>query len=107
MTTPVLPAQRFRMGAIQLTIWNNKDRHGKPFYTTTITRSFRKEGQWTNTGSLRSSDLPAVRTLSEKALDWMLTQPASETPTPAPSPRLNVEDAIERIGTMIEQQLTR
>lgn len=66
------PAKRFRLGSITLTVWPNQDRSGKAYYTTTITRSFRTDKGWSDTGSLRPADLPIVVSLTTMAQDWLM-----------------------------------
>jgi hypothetical protein len=87
-TSTKQPAKRFRLGSITLAIWANTDRHGRAFYTTTLSRSYRDaQGQWHSIGNLHSSDLPVVRELTTRAQDWLHAQsgdaePATETPHP-------------------------
>jgi hypothetical protein len=76
MTTPTKkPAKSFRLGSITLAIWANTDRHGRTFYTTSLSRSYRDEaGQWHSIGNLHSYDLPVVRELTTRAQDWLHAQ---------------------------------
>lgn len=107
MTTPVQPAKRFRLGAIQLNVWPNRDRAGRSYYTATIGRSYRDDkGKWSDTGSLRPSDLPVVRSLTAKALDWITANPVEATAEkqdnePEPEP------ALMALLACIERQFAR
>jgi len=56
------PAQTFKAGLITATIWKNEAKESeKSFYTTTIVRSYKKEGEgWKETNSFNLDDLPKV-----------------------------------------------
>lgn len=107
MTKAAPPAKRFHLGSIRLSVWANTDRFGKPYYTTTIGRSYKDDsGKWSDSGSLRPSDLPVVRDLSAKALDWITAHPPAQAedagdPEPEPDPKLAA------LLAMIENQFTR
>jgi hypothetical protein len=110
MTTPAKPIQRFQLGSIRLAVWENRDRQGRGYYTTSIARSYRDDkGQWTDTGSLRPSDLPVVRDLSAKALDWISAHPpaAGEQGEQDIEPEPAVDVRIAQIARLIERQFAR
>jgi hypothetical protein len=72
--SPTQPTKRFKLGAIQLNVWSNNDRSGKPFHLATFSKLHRDpRGRWSETQSFRHSDLPVLRTLAERALAWMGT----------------------------------
>lgn len=107
MTTTTQPAKRFKLGSINLAVWPNRDRAGRSFYTTTISRSYRDQsGKWADSGSLRPSDLPVVRDLSAKALEWITAHPPAtsvEKAEPEPEP----EPALAALLSLIEKQFAR
>lgn len=113
MTTAVQPAKRFRLGSIHLSIWPNTDRKGRTFYTTTIGRSFRDEkGEWRDSGSLRPSDMPVVRTLTTQAMDWLTANPpGNSVEAPKQSAEQHRDPAIDpslaKLLIAFEQQLIR
>lgn len=79
---PAAPAKRFRLGSITVTVWPNTDRQGRSYFTTSITRSYRDgNGQWKDTASLRSSDLPVVRTLTDQAQEWLIAAERQDAAT--------------------------
>jgi hypothetical protein len=78
MTTSPLPAQRFRLGSITVTIWPGQDRHGRLIYTTSISRTVRDHTGRGEDAPLRPADLPVVRALTTQAEDWLRHQPQPE-----------------------------
>ncbi|MDX2147939.1 MAG: hypothetical protein SFZ23_10485 [Planctomycetota bacterium] len=109
MTTTVQPAKRFRLGSITLTVWPNSDRAGRTYYTASLGRSFRdSQGKWADTGSLRPADLPVVRTLTAKALDWITANPPGDSSdeAEAPDPEPHPEARLLRLLHQLERQLT-
>ncbi len=57
MTKKNEPASRIRYGLIEVTIWKNQGKE-RPFYSSTITRSYKAEdSSWKQTASLSPSDL--------------------------------------------------
>lgn len=70
--SPTQPTKRFKLGSIQLNVWSNNDRAGKPFHLATFSKLHRDpRGRWSETQSFRHSDLPVLRTLAERAVTWM------------------------------------
>lgn len=107
MTTAEQPIKRFRMGAIQLAIWPNRDSKGRSFYTTTIARSYlNKAGQWKKTDSLRPVDLPVIHSLTARAIDWMTTNLPPASPI-EPTPNLEPEPALPALLTMLDKAFVR
>jgi len=68
------PAQTYRLGTLKATIWKNEASEGKPFYSTDITRSYQKEGEWYETTSFGAADLPVVAKLAELATNFIVAQ---------------------------------
>ena len=70
------PVHTIKFGLVEAAIWENALEDGKKVYNVTISRSFKPDGgEWSNTSSLRRSDLP----LAAKALDAAHTIVAVET----------------------------
>lgn len=70
------PKYKIRFGAINATIWENKFNYkGKDIvnYSVNLSRSYKdKDGNWKETGSLKTNDLPkAIKALDEAYL-WLL-----------------------------------
>lgn len=77
METPTkkAPIQKFRAKAITCSAWKNKGKNGE-FLTFSITRSFKKPDteEWSNTGSMRTNDLPLVAQVVNEAFKWSTTE---------------------------------
>lgn len=112
MTSTSQPAKRFKLGSITVTLWPNADRHGRRFYTTTITRRTRDHaGRWNDAASLRHADMPVVAELTARAREWMTANPIrEERGPPEPQPARQSAEADERLDALcafIQQQFTR
>lgn len=70
------PEKKFRAGAISATIWTNEkiEEDGKKtaYKTISIERSYTdKDGNWKNTNSLRTTDLPKAKLVLDKAYEYL------------------------------------
>jgi hypothetical protein len=62
------PKARFKIGAVEATVWENTSEGGKTFFTTKITRGYKDaEGKWKNTDNLNSGDLLNAAKVLERA----------------------------------------
>ncbi len=76
MTTDSLPAKRFRLGSITVTIWPTQDSRGRKLHTTSITRTVRdRTGRQCDDAPIRQADIPVVRALTAQAEEWLSRQP--------------------------------
>lgn len=61
------PAQKFRLGLITATIWDNDG-----FFTVDFSRSYKDDqGAWQNTSSFQHSDLLNLSKCAERAETWV------------------------------------
>jgi len=60
------PIDQFRLGGITASIWK-REVDGKTFYSASINRSYKKDGNWKRTDSFSVDELPLVAQLAEKA----------------------------------------
>lgn len=67
------PAQSFRYGNIEASIWANETEKGT-MYNVTLTRHFKDAGEWKKTDSFGRDDLPLVAKLTDKAHTWIFEQ---------------------------------
>ena len=71
-----LPEKKFRAGAISAAVWVNttlKDGQEVVFKTISLERGYKdKEGNWQNTQVLRTSDLPKVNVVLQKAYEYLV-----------------------------------
>ena len=60
------PVKSIKVGGVEVAVWENTNKEGKPFYTTTLDRSYKTGEEWKKTASLRNTDLPkAILALQE------------------------------------------
>lgn len=84
MTKKNEPASRIRHGLIEVTIWKNQGKD-RPFYSTTLTRSYKADdGPWHQTPSLSSSDLLVASLALQDAYKAIQELQASERADSAP-----------------------
>lgn len=71
-----LPEKKFKAGAVEATIWANEfEKDGKKSFYKSITfgRNFKDKntGQWKQTSSLRTNDLPKAVLVLQKAYEYL------------------------------------
>jgi hypothetical protein len=74
MTTKAKPVHKIRAGALEAGIWRNESEKG-PFFSVTISRSYKKGEEWKQTDSFSGDDLPMVRKLLDRAHDFIIDHP--------------------------------
>jgi hypothetical protein len=72
-----VPEKRFSVNGITATVWKNEgtNKSGETIYFRTITfeKNYKdKEGQWKNTNTLRSNDVPKASLVLNKAYEYMM-----------------------------------
>lgn len=76
------PEQKFRVGCVSATIWNNeakKDGKIKEFKTVSFERNYKdKDGDWQATSSLNINDLPKAMVVLGKAYEYLTLRDAKE-----------------------------
>ena len=65
------PEQRFSEGLIKATVWKNFSRTGGEFRTVSLNKSYRKDGEWRNSGSLNVEDIDKAIAVLQQAKDFM------------------------------------
>jgi hypothetical protein len=78
------PEEKIRIGLVSATIWQNRvGREGedeRAFRSVTPARNFRNSaGEWQSSNSYTLADLPAVITVLQRALDYLLEHEGSAT----------------------------
>ena len=63
------PVQKFRVGAVTVAVWKNKD-----FHSATLQKSYKDGEEWANTDSLSSGDLLNAAKALERAEAWISAQ---------------------------------
>lgn len=67
------PAQKFIIGNITATIWENTS-NDRTFYTVDLQRRYKDGNEWKNVTSFNSGDLLNVAKVAERAEAWIATQ---------------------------------
>ncbi len=72
---PQRPVREFRMGKIQIAIWENRhqdDRQTIVRHSATLTKSFRNDkDEWHETGTFFAGDLLRLSLLAQRAAEWI------------------------------------
>jgi hypothetical protein len=71
------PVHKIRSGAIEVAIWRNKGEKG-PFYSVTMSRSYKKGDDWKQADSYSADDLLLLSKLIDQAHSWIISQPAKQ-----------------------------
>jgi hypothetical protein len=77
------PEQKFKVGSVSATIWQNhgKDRDGNDviFRTVSFERSYLdRDGNWQTTNTLRVGDLPKATLVLNKAYEYLMLKDSSD-----------------------------
>jgi hypothetical protein len=67
------PVHKIRSQAIEVAIWQRDGEKG-PFYSVSISRSYKQGEEWKQTDSYGADDLLLLAKLLDQAHSWMLTQ---------------------------------
>lgn len=70
------PAHEIRIGGIRAAIWINQLETGVT-HNVTLSRSYRKEGQWRSTDSFGRDDLLKLAKVLDLAHSWIINQRAT------------------------------
>lgn len=77
------PEKEFRAGQIKASLWENEKQNDKgetvKYYSVKIEKSYKdKAGQWQTSNSYFREDLPRLRIVIDKALDYIYFHSAEE-----------------------------
>lgn len=64
------PVKSIKLGKVELATWANRAQDGTPYFSFTISKSFKNEvsGEWRQTGFFNKSDLANITALIAKTL---------------------------------------
>lgn len=65
------PEKRFSAGLVKATIWKNVSSNGDDFRTVSLSKSYRKDGEWKNTSSLGIDDIDKAIQVLQQARDFL------------------------------------
>lgn len=66
------PLERFHLGNIHVTVWENTDPKGETYLKVQIERRYQdKNGDWQSINSFRTNEIPVVQELTRQAYDYV------------------------------------
>ena len=71
------PAKKFRIGAVEATIWENQGRDDGFFFSVEPSRLYKDGDEWKRSNSFTHHDLLNVAKVLERAEAWITEQPTS------------------------------
>jgi hypothetical protein len=74
------PAQKFRLGHISSTVWDNTTGNGDVWFNVEVTRSYKDGDAWKDASTFRRDDLPIVALAAIMAYDWIWRQTVPAKP---------------------------
>jgi hypothetical protein len=77
MSSKAKPAHTIRAGAIEVAIWRNDGEKG-PWYSVTMSRSYKQGEEWKQSDSFGSDDLLLLAKLLDQAHSWIISQPSKQ-----------------------------
>jgi len=61
------PIKKYRYGNIELSVWANETKDGKPYFAFTIQKNYKNNtGEWKQSNSFNSADLGAIAILATR-----------------------------------------
>lgn len=69
------PAHVIRIGLIKAAIWANATEKNGIRHSVTVTRLYKKDGEWRDSASFGQDELLLVRKVLDQAHSWMYQQP--------------------------------
>ncbi len=76
------PVQKFRDGAIEVSIWENQSEKGV-WYNVSHRRSYKQGDEWKDSDRYGADDLLALAKLLDLAHTWIITQQQKSQPQAA------------------------
>lgn len=74
MTNKVMPVHKLRCGALEVAVWQKESDKG-PWYTVTMSRSYKQGEAWKQSDSFGDDDLLLLAKLLDQAHTWIIGQP--------------------------------
>ena len=70
------PAHKVRLGKITASIWANQTEDNDVWYSVTVERRFKSNGDWKSSSSFGRDDLPVAAKAMDMAYAWIWEQAA-------------------------------
>jgi hypothetical protein len=64
--------QNFNVGLVKATVWKNVSQMGDEFKTVSLSKSYRKNGEWKNSNSLGADDIDKAIDVLQQARNFIL-----------------------------------
>jgi hypothetical protein len=77
MADKVKPVHKLRAGGIEVAVWQKESDKG-PWYSVTMSRSYKKGEEWKQSDSFGSDDLLLLSKLIDQAHSWIISQPTKK-----------------------------
>lgn len=72
VSAPSVPVHRVKVSPVNIAIWKNQNRDDdQTYHTATITRVFKKDGEFMKTNSYNLKQLKLLQIAVDEALAWM------------------------------------
>ena len=71
------PAKKFRIGAVEATIWANQGQSENFFFSVEPSRLYKDGDEWKRSNSFTHNDLLNVVKVLERAEAWIAEQPSN------------------------------
>jgi hypothetical protein len=71
------PVQKYRDGALEVAIWRRDGEKG-PFYTVSMSRSYKQGEHWKQSDSYAADDLLPLAKLLDQAHSWIKSNPPKQ-----------------------------
>ena len=65
------PVQQFKVGGIQVAIWQNESKEGQEFSSISMDKRYKVGEEWRSTTSLKANDLPKAILALQKAYEFL------------------------------------
>ena len=65
------PVQQFKVGGIQVAIWQNESKEGQAFSSISMDKRYKVGEEWRSTTSLKANDLPKAILALQKAYEFL------------------------------------
>ena len=65
------PRAKFSAGAVQVAVWENKDKEGKVTQRVSIDKRYKVGQEWKSSNSLQLNDIPKAIVALQKAYEFM------------------------------------
>ncbi len=74
-----VPIQKISVSGVSAAVWENAGKEGKTYFSVSLEKRYKTEtGEWKNTGSLRTADLPKAVLALQKAYEFLVIKETTQ-----------------------------